>query len=782
MIDRQTVNRILDAADIVEVVSDFVALRKRGTSYKGLCPFHDDTTPSFSVSPVKGVYKCFACGEAGNVVNFVMKHEQMTYPEALKWLANKYHIEVQDRELTAEEKQAESERESMFIVNEWAANYFHDILVNDVDGRAIGMQYFRSRGFRDDIINKFQLGFCLSQRDAMSKAALKAGYKKEYLVKTGLSFEGQGGGALTDRYRGRVIFPWFGVSGKVTAFGGRLLDARTKGVSQKYVNSPDSDIYHKERELYGLFQAKKAIAKEDCVYMVEGYTDVVSMHQCGIENVVANSGTALSVYQIRLLHRFTSNIVLLYDGDAAGQHAALRGTDMLLSEAMNVKVLLLPENEDPDSFARKHTAADFRKYIEAEQTDFIVFKINLLLKGVTDPIKRSEAINSIVRSISVIKDQILRATYIRECANRTGVAEQTLIAQMNRMIHQSKNETQTADATITGQGTTVSGTATDAPPSAASVSAATAVSPASKQIEDMLIQTIVRHGEQVVVKDVVNEATGEKISLNVAQYVSYDMGLDQLQFANPLYNRIMDDPGFTMQPRTFIFGAKASPAYYMAKQIIRLLLAISKLIDKSPRAREMLQVVFLENYDVSSAECLMPAADLSEQLSLAGKEASGTGNMKFMMNGAVTMGTMDGANIEICDQVGLDNIYIFGMRSNTVHDMDREGTYQPMHIFETNGELRRALTQIIDGTLFPENPAAVQDIYHNLLFNDTYYVLKDFGSYSMAQRRVDRDYQDREKWLRMAITNTACSGIFSSDRTIREYCEDIWHTPCDKVK
>ena len=565
MIDRQTIDRIIDAADIVEVVSDFVSLKKRGTSYKGLCPFHDDTTPSFSVSPVKGVYKCFACGEAGNVVNFVMKHEQMTYPEALKWLANKYHIEVQERELSAEEKQAESERESMFIVNEWAAKYFHDILVNDVDGRAIGMQYFRSRGFRDDIINKFQLGFCLNQRDAMSKAALKAGYKEEFLVKTGLSYrptpqplpvkegsgqespgklstprpyrEGQGGGSLVDRYRGRVIFPWFGVSGKVTAFGGRLLDARTKGVAQKYVNSPDSDIYHKERELYGLFQAKKTIAKEDCVYMVEGYTDVVSMHQCGIENVVANSGTALSVYQIRLLHRFTSNIVLLYDGDEAGQHAALRGTDMLLAEAMNVKVLLLPENEDPDSFARKHTASDFRKYIEDNQTDFIVFKINLLLKGVTDPIKRSEAINSIVRSISVIKDQILRATYIRECANRTGVAEQTLIAQMNRMIHQSKNSSLTNDPKPAQEA--ASGSATSNTPSSSNSSDAAVVSSASRRIEDMLIQTVIRHGEQIIIKDVMNEATGEKISLNVAQYVSYDLGLDQLQFANPLYNRIL---------------------------------------------------------------------------------------------------------------------------------------------------------------------------------------------------------------------------------------------------
>ena len=556
----------MDAADIVEVVSDFVSLKKRGTSYKGLCPFHDDTTPSFSVSPVKGVYKCFACGESGNVVNFVMKHEQMTYPEALKWLANKYHIEVKERELSAEEKQAESERESMFIVNEWAAKYFHDILVNDVDGRAIGMQYFRSRGFRDDIINKFQLGFCLNQRDAMSKAALKAGYKEEFLVKTGLSFrstpksperegsgqespgklstprpyrEGQGGGSLVDRYRGRVIFPWFGVSGKVTAFGGRLLDARTKGVAQKYVNSPDSDIYHKERELYGLFQAKKTIAKEDCVYMVEGYTDVVSMHQCGIENVVANSGTALSIYQIRLLHRFTSNIILLYDGDEAGQHAALRGTDMLLSEAMNVKVLLLPENEDPDSFARKHTAADFRKYIEDNQTDFIVFKINLLLKGVTDPIKRSEAINSIVKSISVIKDQILRATYIRECANRTGVAEQTLIAQMNRMIHQSRTENSKTDGTNPAQGGTASGLATGTSPSSSADSHRANASTMSSRIEDLLIQTVIRHGEQVIIKDVLNEATGENISLNVAQYISYDLGQDQLQFANPLYNRIL---------------------------------------------------------------------------------------------------------------------------------------------------------------------------------------------------------------------------------------------------
>ena len=537
MIDRQTIDRIMNAVDIVDVVSEFVALKKRGTSYKGLCPFHDDTTPSFSVSPVKGVYKCFSCGEAGNAVNFVMKHEQMTYPEALRWLANKYHIEIRERELTDEERQAESERESMFLVNEWAAKQFEHILHHDVDGLAIGMQYFRSRGFRDDIISKFQLGFCLSQRDAFAKAALKAGYKKEFLVKTGLCYE-RDNGDLLDRFSGRVIFPWIGVSGKVTAFGGRLLDARTKGVQQKYVNSPDSDIYHKERELYGIFQAKKAIAKEDCVYMVEGYTDVIAMHQCGIENVVANSGTALSFFQIRTLHRFTSNIVLLYDGDEAGIHAAMRGTDMLLSEGMNVKVLLLPDGDDPDSFARKHTATDFRKYIEDHQTDFIVFKINQLLRGVTDPIKRSEAVNSIVQSISVIKDQILRATYVRECANRTGVAEQTIIAQMNRMIHNSL----TPAPSPRGEGSDQSSSS-----NSQSQEVSTPLSPwrggggEASSIETLLVQAVIRHGEEVILQDVEDEVTGEKVTLNVAQYISYDLGLDNLQFSNPLYMRILDE-------------------------------------------------------------------------------------------------------------------------------------------------------------------------------------------------------------------------------------------------
>ena len=530
MIDRPTVDRIMNASNIVEVVSDFVSLRKTGTSYKGLCPFHDDRTPSFSVSPVKGVYKCFSCGAAGNAVKFIMEHEQMTYPEALKWLANKYHIEVHERELTNEEKQQENERESMFLINERAAKYFESFLHENEEGIAIGMQYFRSRGFRDDIIRKFHLGFCPSSRPAFSDVALLEGYNKEYLLKTGLSY-GRDNGDLVDRFYGRVMFPWLSVSGKVTAFGGRLLDERTKGVSQKYVNSPDSVIYHKERELYGIFQAKKAIAKHDLVYMVEGYTDVVSMHQCGIENVVANSGTALSVHQIRLLHRFTSNIVLLYDGDEAGQHAALRGTDMLLAESMNVKVLLLPDGKDPDEFARSYSAEDFKKYIEDNQTDFIVFKINVLLKGVTDPIKRSEAVGSIVQSISVIKDPILRDTYIRECANRTGVSERTLMEQMNRNIY-SNREQQTREQQQ-HRAAVMEEQREDA--------MAVASKPTTSKVEQMLIQAVVKDGEKVIFRDVKDENSGQTYNLTVAQYIAYDLGSDSLGFSNELYTKILQE-------------------------------------------------------------------------------------------------------------------------------------------------------------------------------------------------------------------------------------------------
>lgn len=527
MIDRATIDRIMDAADIVDVVSEFVSLRKVGANYKGLCPFHDDTTPSFYVSPSRGICHCFSCGKTTNSVGFVMEREQMTYPEALRWLANKYHIEIRERELSDEEKKEQNDRESMFIVNEWAADYFRDILQNDVDGRAVGMQYFRSRGFRDDTIQKFRLGFALPSRTALSSTAISKGYKEEYLVKTGLCYKRDGGG-LSDRYAGRVIFPWINVSGKVCAFGGRLLDSRTKGVQQKYVNSPDSDIYHKERELYGIYQAKRAIAKEDVVYMVEGYTDVISMHQCGIENVVANSGTALSVHQIRILRRFTANIVLLYDGDAAGIHAAMRGTDMLLAEGMNVKVLLLPDGEDPDSFARSHSASGLKEYIEEHQTDFIEFKTRIMLQGVTDPIKRSEAINSIVKSVSVIGDQIVRATYIKDCAHRLGINEAALISTMNKFIRsgieEKRKETARAEARTAET--------TEEP-----MRPATPVQQASK-VEYMLAQMVVRHGDVTIFRDVETE-DGGTVNLSVAQYISYDLGADGLVFHKEEYNRIL---------------------------------------------------------------------------------------------------------------------------------------------------------------------------------------------------------------------------------------------------
>ena len=542
MIDRPTIAKIMDATKIEEVVSEFVTLKKRGINYVGLCPFHNDSNPSFSVSPTRGICHCFTCGKGGNAINFLMELEQMTYPDALRWLAKKYKIEIQERELTNEEKQRESERESMFIVNDWAAKYFQDILLHDVDGIAIGMAYFRGRGFRDDIIRKFQLGFALPKRTALAEAAKAAGYNPKYLVDTGLCFKvdkdeagnKSGEDKILDRFSGRAIFPWFSVSGKVVAFGGRVLDSRTKGISQKYVNSPDSVIYHKERELYGLYQAKKAIAKEDCVFMVEGYTDVISMHQCGIENVVANSGTALSVHQIRLLHRFTSNIVLLYDGDKAGIHAALRGTDMLLEEEMNVKVLFLPDGNDPDSFARSHSAEEFRRYIQENQTDFIQFKTDILLRGVTDPVKRSQAINSIVESISKIKNQITRASYITDCSHRLGVNEAIIVNALNNFVRNGMSEQVKAERRAAGLKDSTVAAAQQAQ------SVMRAVTPLDKllEVEGLLVQLIIHHGDQLIT---VQDVDGNDVEVAVAQYISLDLGGDGFKFHNDLYNQIMQE-------------------------------------------------------------------------------------------------------------------------------------------------------------------------------------------------------------------------------------------------
>jgi len=535
VIDKATIEKIKDAADIVDVVSEFVTLRRSGSSYKGLCPFHDEKTPSFYVTPSRGICHCFGCGKGGDSVSFIMQHEQMTYPEALRWLARKYHIEIKERELTDRERQEQSERESMFIINEWAASYFHDLLKNSQDGQAFGMQYFRQRGFRDDIIEKFRLGYDMSDRMAMADAAAHKGYNTDYLQKVGICYRTEHG-QLMDRYAGRVIFPWTGISGKIVGFGGRVLDSRTKGVNQKYVNSPESDIFHKERELYGIYQAKRAIAREDRVYMVEGYTDVISMHQCGIENVVANSGTALSIHQIHTLHRFTSNITLLYDGDAAGIHAAMRGTDMLLAEGMSLKMLLLPDGDDPDSFARKHTADQFRDYVEEHQTDFIEFKTRLLLDGVTDPTKRTEAINSIMLSVSKVQDPILRATYLHDCARRLGISETTLINTTNRFIRESKS----AQPTPRPQTTEPSQTAQPTPSATSAQASSLAGRVASRSIGDHIMRLVVSHGERIVFRGAEGE-DGQLYDLTLAQYVGYNLAQDDLTLDTDLHTRMLNE-------------------------------------------------------------------------------------------------------------------------------------------------------------------------------------------------------------------------------------------------
>lgn len=531
-IDKQTIEKIKDAANIVDVVSEFVTLRKSGSNYKGLCPFHNEKTPSFIVSPARGTCHCFGCGRGGNPIGFIMEHEQVTYPEALRWLAKKYHIEIRERELSDEERKEQSLRESMFIVNEWAATYFENILHNHVDGVAIGMQYFRSRGFRDDVIRKFRLGFDLPDRQALAHAALQGGYQTQFLLSTGICYQNDHN-ELIDRYANRVIFPWVGVSGKIVGFGGRVLDARTKGVNQKYVNSPDSEIYHKDHELYGIYQAKRAIAKEDNVYMVEGYTDVISMHQCGIENVVANSGTALSVHQIQMLHRFTNNITLLYDGDAAGIHAALRGTDMLLLEGMNLKVLLLPNSEDPDSFARQHTAEEFKAYIETHATDFIRFKTALLLDNETDPLKRSEAINSIVMSISMIQNPILRDTYLHDCAQHVSMNEMTLINQMNALIRERKasGSMQVATPAVSGSQPLEASVATPKQSLSSSIQTVS-------EVEKFILQLIIKCGNRVVFSNV-DDGNGNIISLTIAEFIQYNLGCDNLSFSSDLFNQIL---------------------------------------------------------------------------------------------------------------------------------------------------------------------------------------------------------------------------------------------------
>ena len=438
MIDRETVDRILDTADIVDVVSDFVSLRRSGANFKGLCPFHDEKTPSFMVSPAKQICHCFGCGKGGSPVNFVMEHEQMSYVEALRYLAKKYNIEIHEKELTSEEKAAQTEREAMLVVNEFAAQWFEGQLFGTQEGKDIGLSYFYERGFNDDTIKKFHLGYSPENSKAFYTAAVAKGYNKKFLFDTGLCIDDRRGGGF-DRFHGRVMFPIMNIAGKVIAFGGRTLK-KTKEVA-KYFNSPESTVYVKNRELYGLFQAKRAIVKEEKCFLVEGYTDVISMHQAGIENVVASSGTSLTEGQIRAIHRFTDNVTVLYDGDSAGIHASLRGIDMLLAEGLSIKVLLLPDGEDPDSYARTHSASEFKQYINDNETDFISFKTKILLEGTErDPIKRAAVIGDVVKSISVIPDAIARSVYARECSIQLGISEDVLLREIQKNIKLNQEE------------------------------------------------------------------------------------------------------------------------------------------------------------------------------------------------------------------------------------------------------------------------------------------------------------------------------------------------------
>ncbi|KKB60671.1 DNA primase [Parabacteroides gordonii] len=595
MIDQPTIDRILDAANIVDVVSEFVTLRKRGVNYVGLCPFHTDKTPSFYVSPAKNICKCFACGEGGTAVHFIMKHEQLNYFDALRYLAKKYNIEIQERELTDKEKQRKSDRESMLIVNSWAQQYFTTQLYEHIEGKTVGLRYFAERGFREDTIRKFQLGYSLDQRDALYKEAKKNGYKKEFLEKTGLVIAYDNGG-VNDRFRGRVIFPVHTLSGKVVAFGGRVLKKDEK--TAKYVNSPESEIYHKSNELYGIFFAKQAIVKADCCFLVEGYTDVISMHQAGIENVVASSGTALTQGQIRLIHRFTSNITVLYDGDAAGIKAALRGIDLLLEDGMNVKVVLLPDGEDPDSFARKHNASQFAEFIKQNETDFIRFKTRLLLDDAgNDPIKRSSLITDIIRTVAIIPDNIARSIYIRECSSMMEIDEQVLLNEVNK-IRLSKDERQSTQAPppqanispipeytdipgyqpytgeVAGEAESFLPPDDNMPPPPPPEEYPTeetgpmevppmAPPPPQPQMppqpkrspyeayEVTLMKYIVRYGEKVLF-DYVDEETNEHIVMHVADYIRYDLERDDLTFYTPIFKSMLDEAAEKCKNEGFI--------------------------------------------------------------------------------------------------------------------------------------------------------------------------------------------------------------------------------------
>lgn len=549
MIDRQTVARILDAARIEDVVGDFVTLKRRGVNYIGLCPFHDEKTGSFIVSPAKGIYKCFGCGKAGGAVNFIMEHEQLSYVEALRYLARKYRIEIVETELTEEERKHQSDRESMFAVNTWASNYFTDKMENTADGKAIGKSYFRERGFTDETIRKFGLGYCPDTSDHMTLDALKAGYKAEFIEKTGIGIL-RDNGTWYDRFRGRVMFPVHTLSGKVVAFGGRVL--RKSDKTAKYVNSPESEIYHKSNELYGIYFAKQSIVKADRCILVEGYTDVISMHQSGVTNVVASSGTSLTTGQIRLIRRFTPNITVLYDGDSAGIKASIRGIDLLLEAGMNVKVVLLPDGEDPDSFAQSHDASEFIGFIDKNQVDFIHFKIKLLIQDVgNDPIRRAAMISDVTRSVALIPDNIIRSVYIHETATALDIDENVIVNEVRKILydkrqkelaHKSNGDFSPYHYSIETQNTTPA--YRNDPQNQAATPTDTQLLTSGTpqpdydntydQYERNILQYLVRHGEEIID----NNTDGSTVT--VAQFIIRNTDDLTPVFHNPLHMRMFE--------------------------------------------------------------------------------------------------------------------------------------------------------------------------------------------------------------------------------------------------
>lgn len=524
-IDQETVRKILDAADIVEVVSDFVKLRRAGANFMGLCPFHNERTPSFSVSKSRGICKCFSCGKGGTPVGFIMELEQLSYVEALKWLANKYNIEVKEHEMTAEERAASNERESMLALNDFALRFFEHTLTGTDEGRNIGMSYFRHRGLSDTIIKRFRLGFAPEQRDALSREALAKGYSEKTLIDTGLCSKPEHGG-LYDRFRGRVIFPVFSVSGKVVAFGGRTL--KTDKTVAKYVNSPESTIYHKSNELYGLYQAKREITRKDKCILVEGYMDVISMSQRGVENIVASSGTSLTEGQIALIHRFTENVTVIYDSDAAGIKASLRGIDMLLAHGMHIKVMLLPDGEDPDSFAKSHSQEEIEEYMRDNETDFIRFKTKILLDSLNDgdPIGRAGVINSIARSISVIPDRVERSEYIKLCARLLDSDEEVISLQVAKYMNEAADKRAAQPRQEQPEEVREATVATR--PSTRSTADRAAYMRAS---EMELVRLLARFGLQTIAQVIDIEGNGSDLS--ALDYVRGELEGDEIRLTNP---------------------------------------------------------------------------------------------------------------------------------------------------------------------------------------------------------------------------------------------------------